>query len=160
MTDKDINNPIIPVSEANLELDECRKLRDEYLEGWQRSKADYANFKRETKERETETSERLRARLLEELLPVLESMDQARLWIKDLAPIEAQLEKVLLGFGLKPLGAVGESFDPKVHESVELVAVADENKDNIIVELVSSGYAIGEKILRPAKVKVGSYSEK
>ena len=156
MTDKDIDEG----SDLAQELAECKALCAEYLDGWQRSKADYANFKRETKERETELTDRLKARLVEELVPVLESMDKAKVWIKDLGPIESQLEKVLSDFGLEVLGELGEAFDPSRHESVELVPVAEKSQDNIITEVMSRGYALAGRIVTPAKVKVGSYNEK
>jgi molecular chaperone GrpE len=155
MPGKDIDE----IGDLKQKLAECELLRDEYLDGWQRSKADYANFKKEIRERDLESRDRLKARLVEDLVPVLESMDQARAWIKDLAPIEAQFEKVLRDFGLKVISEEGVKFDPQIHESVELVPVAEANKDNIIMELVARGYALSGKVVKPAKVKVGSFKE-
>src|SRR3989344_5456482 len=123
----------------NEKLKICEAERSEYLEGWQRSKADYANFKRETLERERDLGTRLKAKLVRDLLPVLESMTHAKQWIKDLGPIETQLEKVLADYGLASFGKVGETFDPSLHESIELVEVDSLDKDNIIVDVLGEG---------------------
>ena len=147
-------------TDSNMELVECKRICAEYLDGWQRSKADYANFKKEVKEREQENVERVKARLIEKLLPVLESMDKAKVWIKDLGPIEAQLEKILMDFGLSMIGTMGEKFDPNIHESVESVDVDDENEDNTVAEVLSRGYRLAGRAIRPARVKVNLYKVK
>ncbi|HEY4482752.1 MAG TPA: nucleotide exchange factor GrpE [Candidatus Paceibacterota bacterium] len=137
-------------------LNACLTEKGEYLDGWQRSKADYANFKREVAEREKDLEARLSQRIVRDLLPVLESIDLARMHVKDLEPIERQLEKVMTSYGLEKVGAVGEAFEPSKHEAVENIVVAEAEKDNIILELVSSGYSLGGRVLKPAKVKVGA----
>ena len=137
-------------------LNACLTEKGEYLDGWQRSKADYANFKREVAERAKDLEARLSQRIVRDLLPVLESIDLARMHVKDLEPIERQLEKVMTSYGLEKVGAVGEAFEPSKHEAVENIVVAEAEKDNIILELVSSGYSLGGRVLKPAKVKVGA----
>ncbi|MEK7536079.1 MAG: nucleotide exchange factor GrpE [Patescibacteria group bacterium] len=138
-------------------LKACESERGEYLDGWQRSKADYANFKREIVEREKDLAIFATRRIIEELLPVLESMDHARTHIKDLEPIEKQFLKILETNGLDIYGEAGEVFDPRLYESVGIIEVAETENDNIIVEIVSKGYRLGERILKPARVKVGKY---
>ena len=147
--------------EAKLEqikekLKSCEKEKGEYLDGWQRSKADYANFKREVAEGGRELQSRLVYKIITDLIPVLESMDQARVWVKDLGPIEAQMEKTLEAYGLTKFGGVGSTFDPAKYESIELVDVDTKEQDNLIQEVVNTGYMLGERVIRPAKVKVGS----
>ncbi|HEY4504193.1 MAG TPA: nucleotide exchange factor GrpE [Candidatus Paceibacterota bacterium] len=165
----DINNTVETDEGGN--FDECveklKKLKDKlkvceqerggYLDGWQRSKADYANFKKEILEREREVANKVRAGMVADLFPVLDSMEQAKAWVKNLGPIEAQLGKVLLGFGLEKIGTVGEGFDTSRHEALEVVEVAEPEKDNIIVELVNHGYSMAGKVLKPAKVRVGVF---
>src|SRR3989344_720420 len=138
-------------------LKACEAEKGEYLDGWQRSKADYANFKREVIEREKDLGVRATRRIIEELLPVLESLDQARAHTADLIPIEKQFVKILEANGLESYGEAGESFDPTIHESVGVKEVAEEENDNIIIEIVSRGYKLAGRILKPAKVKVGKY---
>ena len=91
---------------------------------------------------------------------MLESMDKAKVWIKDLGPIEAQLEKILMDFGLSMIGTMGEKFDPNIHESVESVDVDDENEDNTVAEVLSRGYRLAGRAIRPARVKVNLYKVK
>ncbi|HEY4518077.1 MAG TPA: nucleotide exchange factor GrpE [Candidatus Paceibacterota bacterium] len=136
-------------------LNVCLTEKGEYLDGWQRSKADYANYKREVAEREKDLEARLSQRIVKDLLPVLESIDLARAHVRDLEPIEKQLEKVMTQYGLEKIGALGEAFDPSKHEAVESVKVDEADKENKIVELVSAGYSLGGKILKAAKVKIG-----
>ncbi|HEY4493435.1 MAG TPA: nucleotide exchange factor GrpE [Candidatus Paceibacterota bacterium] len=135
----------------------CEAEKGDYLDGWQRSKADYANFKRVVLEGEKDLGIRATRRIIEELLPVLESLDQARAHTKDLEPIERQFVKILEANGLESYGEAGENFDPTIHESVGMSEVAEEENDNIIVEIVSRGYKLAGRILKPAKVKVGKY---
>ena len=137
-------------------LKTCERERGEYLDGWQRSKADYVNYKREVAQREADLQTRLSQKIVKDLLPVLESIDHARAWIKDLGPIEQQLESVMQKYGLEKLGEIGEVFDPSRHEAVENVKVDEPVKENKIVELVAAGYSLGGQVIKPAKVKVGN----
>lgn len=133
----------------------CEGEKKEYLDGWQRMKADYANFKREVGEREKEDRVRAIERVVRDLLPVLESMDHARSHVKDLAPIEMQLLGILKEYGLEQFGKVGEAFDPSRHEAIGTIEVEVVEKENIILELVNVGYKLGDKVIRAPKVKIG-----
>ncbi len=153
-TGMDIEKIKEKLAKVKIDLKDSEREKREYLDGWQRSKADYINYKREVGEREKE--ERLRAveRVMRDLLPVLESMDKARNWVKDLAPIENQMLAIMKDYGLEQFGKVGEAFDPSMHEAVGTAEVDDKAKENIICELVSAGYKLGSKIIKPAKVKI------
>ncbi|MBO0721963.1 MAG: nucleotide exchange factor GrpE [Blastocatellia bacterium] len=63
-------------------------------------------------------------------------------------------EAKMLGLGLKPVASVGERFNPEIHEAVEIVHVSAED-DNQVVEEFQTGYKFGDRLLRPARVRVG-----
>ncbi len=71
----------------------------------------------------------------------------------------ASFENALAAAGLEPIDAVGQTFDPEFHEAVETAEVAPEDEGKVIAQH-TRGYKIGERLLRPARVKVGRYSEK
>jgi len=145
------------LSQAKEKLKACEREKSEYLDGWQRSKADYANFKREVSEREKDLQTRLVHGVINDLVPVLESMEHARAHTKDLEPIENQLVSILKIHGLELIGQVGEAFEPDRHEAIGIIEVAVSEQENIIKELVTSGYSLSGKILKAAKVKISKH---
>ena len=116
-----------------------------------------------------ELEERTR-KLLEGMLPVLDNLDRAfaagRIAATSgtadlLAGIELVRREMLITlgrFGVSPVPARGEPFDPTRHEALALVPVDDAAQDNRVVDVMREGYAIGERTLRPAGVAVGRYS--
>lgn len=148
------------------ELKQCRTEKQEYLDGWQRSKADYINLKK----RSEEDKERIRTYanedLIMELLSVLDSFEMAfkdqeawnnapENWRRGIEYIHGQFEKVLNDFSVTPISPLGEQFDPNLHNSVEIVPTENPDEDNIILEVIQKGYKLKEKIIRVASVKVG-----
>ncbi len=128
---------------------ETVKEKQENLDGWQRARADLANFKRQEATLNHDREERMKANLVEELLPALDTLE---LSVKhEDTPTNRMLEKQFLDslarFGVKKFGAVGEAFDPHKHE-----ALAEKGSNQIIESVERSGYSIDEKIIRPAQV--------
>ncbi len=72
--------------------------------------------------------------------------------------IHKQFKDALTKFGLEPVEAIGQTFDPHVHEAVTIEAT-DKHKENTVIEEFQRGYKIGDRLLRPAKVKVASSPE-
>jgi len=144
----------------------CVKEKQEYLEGWQRSRADFANFKREENQRDSQHEERTKAELAEAIIPTLDSFEMA-LTMKLLADSPKELKDGITGLykqlvgSLRKIGieqfdaeATGQSFDPQKHEALREVAAEDEKSDHTVVDVFRSGYSVGEKIIRPAQVSV------
>jgi len=146
------------------ELEKIIKEKEEYFAGWQREKADFLNYKKQEFERLKGTLEIAKESLFEELIPVLDNFSLAEKSIpeeekekngtKGLLLIKKQLEKSLKDLGLEEIDTIGKEFDPKIHESVEEV---EGNEPGIIVEEVQKGHTFQGKVIRIAKVKVGSY---
>jgi molecular chaperone GrpE len=111
-----------------------------------------------------ERAEAAKARFIESLLPVMDDLDRAIDAAVKEGPSEALLQGIrgiangfqnaLTSAGVEPIAAVGEPFDPQLHEAVD-TEETDPEMDGIVVEEYSRGYRIGDRRLRPARVKVG-----
>jgi molecular chaperone GrpE len=157
--------PTGPASEMS-ELDKVRAERDEYLSGWQRAKADFANAKKRADESLVEYRKLATEGLVEELIPVLQSFEMAfankeswekadKNWRAGVEYIHGQLKSVLEQNGLKEVNPLGEEFNPNRDEAIEFVPVDDAAQSNKIVGVVSKGYSLNGKDIRAPKVKVG-----
>jgi len=106
-----------------------------------------------------------RARLVQELLPVLDNLDRtiraAQAGRGDPAMLEGvrmvrqQLEGVLRGYGVERIEALGQRFDPAIHEAIGMVGVDDPQRHGAVVQQAEPGYRLAGRLLRPAKVSVG-----
>lgn len=118
--------------------------------------------------RTRQDAERLRAaeerKLLGELLPVLDNLqrtvDAARTWsdpslVEGMQMVQGELQAVLVRHGVERVEAVGQRFDPAIHEAVAAVPVLDPALVGSVVQQAAPGYRLGGKVLRAAKVKVG-----
>lgn len=142
--------------------------KQEYLDLSQRTRADYANFKKEVEASRISDRKFAAKRLIEDLLPTLDSYDMAKgnkeawekvdqNWRVGIEYIFGQLRTVLENQGVVQFGSVGDVFDPNLHESMEMVSVADEKENDKIVKVLQSGYKMNDMILRPARVHTGRY---
>lgn len=147
-------------------LKKVEEEKQEYLDLSQRTRADYANFKKEVESNRVSDRKFATKRFIEELLPVLDSYDMAqgnkehwevvdKNWRMGVEYIFAQLRTVLEGEGVTQFGKVGDTFDPTLHESMEQVPVEDENENDKIIKILQNGYKMNDTILRPARVHTG-----
>lgn len=143
-------------------LAECEKVRDEYLAGWQRAKADYQNLQREIIERITEEFEAGRRSIIKEMLPIGDDLAIAQqsmpaelrknAWAEGIEGIARNFEQRVSALGIEAIEALGKPFDPMYHESLE--SVASEEPEGTVVEEVQKGYIYKGRVLRPARVKI------
>ncbi len=141
--------------------------KQQYLEGWQRSRADFANYKREMAEGHTDSTARTKAEFAEALIPALDSFEMAfaSKWYAEAPPewkggvmsIYRELVRSLERFGIKLYNPLHEPFDPMKQEAVRQTAVLKKEEDHTVVSVERSGYTIGDKIIRPAQVTIGKY---
>ena len=126
----------------------------ELTEKWKRALADYQNLEKRIDQEKKEFVNFASAVLLDKLLPVLDSLEECHKHLKDrgLVLILDQLKKVLESEGLKEIKVKDEEFDPREMDAVEMV----KGEKNKVIEVVLKGYQLNDKILRPAKVKVGT----
>ena len=150
------------------DLKACRAEKEEYLTGWQKERADFANFKKQEEDRKTMFSEAVRERILSRFLSVMDSFNLAFSnkeawekvdpnWRKGVEHIYSQFASVFEEYGVKEIGKEGESFDPNIHESVDLVSTSNKEEDHRVAKVIQKGYKLGERILRPARVNVYEY---
>ena len=132
-------------------LKDCQKQNQQYLTGWQRTQADFINYRRRQEENLKNYCGQAQAEIIRSFLPFLDSMEHA-LKHNEIQPLFQQLIIILQSYGLKEIKALGEKFNPLMHEAIEQVKV--NNSSGIIVEVAQKGYMIEDKVLRPAKVKV------
>jgi molecular chaperone GrpE len=143
---------------------EVKELKDNLT----RRQADFENYRKRMERERSETYNRVVADIATKLLPVLDNLkraldteasveatesDEFRHFLSGVDLIHKQLNGVLDAFGVKPIQAEGEHFDPHLHEAVVTEATDDYEPDTVIQEIVR-GFRLGEKLIRPSLVKV------
>lgn len=136
------------------ELKLCQKEKGEHLAGWQRAKADFINARKDEEKARAEFAKFAAEKVLREMLAVADSLEMAG---KEMGPIYAQLREILKREGVELIETGNAHFDPLYHEALEQVEVPEKEKDGIVLEELQKGYKIYDRVLRPAKVKVGIY---
>jgi molecular chaperone GrpE len=148
----------VAIKKLREKLKEAETKAKEYLDGWQRAQADFANLRRRDEEAKFEFIKFAKLALIEELIPVLDSFNIALAHgNKDVKPVYDQFFSILKQNGLEELNSMDEAFDPKYHEAIGMVSTGESEKDHKILEVVQKGYILMGKIIRPAKVKIGEY---
>lgn len=146
------------------ELAEVRAKNEEHLYNWQRSAADFANYKRRTEEERTSVGRFSNAVLIGKLLVVLDDFDRALdsvppeehdPWVEGVTLVERKLRGVLESEGVKPIEAVGHPFDPNVHEAVVHEPTTD-HPDNEVIGELQRGYMLHDRVIRPSLVRVAN----
>lgn len=145
------------------ELEECRKKMKEYLEGWQRERANFLNYKKGEIERVSEMIKFGNEEMILKILPVLDNLEKSQEhipdnlretdYVKGIGQIIKQFREILKSLGVERIESLGKKFDPRFHEAIEEIEVKGKEK-GVIVEEISAGYTLHGKLLRPAKVKV------
>jgi len=148
------------VAKMREELGACRKDKQEYMDGWQRAKADYVNLLKriETDAKASEFKGKVMA--VETLLPAFDALERAKEHgeiPEGFMAIAKQLEGAFASLGLVEMGKVGERFDPALHEALGQDNVESAEEDDIITAILEKGWRVGETIIRPAKVRVAHY---
>jgi molecular chaperone GrpE len=142
---------------------ELRREREEYLELARRVQAEFENYRKRMTREQTQIVERATERLVEELLPVLDSFELALLNLeadervqKGLELVYAELLGVLERAGLARIDPKGQEFDPNEHEAVmEETRPADQpDGPPVVTDIMRTGYRLKGRVLRPAMVKV------
>lgn len=142
---------------------EAEKL--EYLTGWQRTKADYVNSKKEDEKARGELIKFANMNFVEELLPALDAFDMAmankeswekvdKNWRAGIEYIYGQLIATLSKFGVTQENPLGQKVDSMKHNPMGTVETDDKAKEGTVAEVIQKGYFMNGKEIRPAGVKV------
>ena len=145
-----------------------KKIRDleakiaELTSGWQRTQADFLNFKKQASDERLKLISSAGADIALQLLPVLDHFQLAAKhlpkeletdnWAQGIKQIEKQFENILAENGLERIKSIGEEFNPQMHEAVE--EIESDKSAGTVIEEILSGYKFAGEVLRPAKVKV------
>ncbi len=151
------------ITDLKIELEEIRLKSEEYLEGWQRARAEFTNFRKRMERDREQTHQVTTGNIVRNFLEILDDLERAlqnrpeegegAVWAGGIELIYRKFLKILESYGVKPMHAEGEMFDPNIHEAI----THEENPDyenGQIIEVVQTGYWIGDRVLRPALVRV------
>lgn len=159
------SSPEDKIKKLREKLRQTEKEKQEYLDGWQRAKADFVNFKKREADSKEEFTKFAREALISDLLPVLESFDMAfsnkeawqkvdPQWRVGVEYIHTQLSSILRDNGLTEIDPTGMQFDPSEHTSIGAEATRDASLVHKVAKVIQKGYRLSGKMLRSPKVKV------
>jgi molecular chaperone GrpE len=141
--------------------DQLAEAKDKYL----RLYADFENFRRRTSKEKIEMIQNASEALLKELIPIVDDFERANNSFETVTEVEPMKEgialifnkfqKTLAGKGVKVIESKGKDFDVELHECITQFAAGEENKGKVIEE-IEKGYSLNDKVIRYAKVVVGS----
>ncbi len=153
----------VDVAALQAELEKTQAQAAEYLEGWQRARAEFANYRRRVEAERDEIRCRSNEALLLKLLPIVDDFERAwqalppeladHPWVSGVQMILNKLQAFLESENVTPVSAVGQMFDPQWHEAM-MQEETTEHPDGTVIEELRKGYCLGERVLRPALVKV------
>ena len=170
VSEEDENTPKL-ISKLREKLKECESEKQNNLNGWQRERADFVNFKKRSEEEKKEFTKFANEALISDIIPVLESFEMAfsnrkvweslpEEWRKGVEYIYNQLLNALKGNGLEELNPPkGEKFDPNIHIAEASTPTFDKDEDNVIIQVTKKGYRLNGKIISPPRVVVAEYKE-
>ena len=152
------------VDELKNNLEKARKKEQENLESWQRERADFLNYKKRIEREQTQNGQNYKADLLKKYLVVMDDLDLAirnkpqnhpeeNSWVEGIELIARKFHSVLENEGLEKMECEGSDFDPNLHQAISYEEHPDVESGKII-EVIQSGYKIGDRVIRPALVRV------
>ena len=157
---------LVPVEEweaLQVELEETRAKAAENLDGWQRALADFSNYKKRLEREKTTVHQNALGKVVLHYLAVVDDLelalenrpgsDEGATWAEGIELILRKLQSFLEAEGVKAIEAVGDEFDPTRHEAI-VMEPSEDFESGQVIGVVQTGYVMGERILRPAKVRV------
>jgi molecular chaperone GrpE len=136
----------------------------EYLDGWQREKAEFSNYKKRVNRDREQYNKDAVGRVVKSYLPVVDDLERAlkekpdndqTTWMNGIELIYRKLVTTLENDGVTPMKVEGEMFDPNLHEAIVKIE-SEEHESDQIVDVIQTGYVIGERVLRPARVCIAA----
>ncbi|MCS7088204.1 MAG: nucleotide exchange factor GrpE [Thermoflexales bacterium] len=157
-------SPEVDIEAMRRELEEARSKAAEYLDGWQRARAEFANYKKRQEQQNAEIRAFATLDLVRRLLPILDDFDRALktmppslvhlTWVEGVMLIHRKLQVILEAEGVKPIEVKpGDAFDPNLHEAVSQDEAEGIESGHIIEEL-QKGYTMNNRVIRPTLVRV------
>lgn len=164
------NDQTALVKKLREKIKRLEEKNQEYLTGWQKERADSVNLRKRLEEEKKDFAKFAKEDVATEIIPVLDSFESAfrnkeiwekvdENWRKGVEYIHNQLINILGNHGVFVIDPLGEKFDPQRDEAVSSATVENQEDDHKIMEVISIGYRLHDKIIRPPKVKVGEYKK-
>ena len=145
------------------ELNVALSKADEYLDGWQRARAEFSNYKKRVERDQAQMHQMAMGNVVKRYLEILDDLERAlknrpkegegAIWAEGIELIYRKFASYLEAEGVKPMEADGEMFDPNLHEAISQED-SKHHESGQIIEVVQQGYLIGDRVLRPAMVRV------
>jgi molecular chaperone GrpE len=146
------------------DVEKVRRERDDYYERLLRKTAEFDNYRKRTDRQRSELSQQVAGDVLETLLPIVDDFERAlqaeagpgaETYRTGVELIYKQLQDLLAKRGVKTIEAVGQPFDPRFHQAITYES-SPGRAEGEVIEVVRRGYTLGDRLLRPAMVKVAS----
>jgi molecular chaperone GrpE len=159
------NVPEPDAAQVLQDLEQLRDERDRFLTLLQRTRADFENYQKRA-QRDLEQERRyVHTPLIRDLLPALDNLERALAAVKEESPlskgvamVHAQLLDTLKRYGITPIEAANQPFDPHFHQAVMQQPAADQ-VPNTVLQVLEPGYRYHDRVLRPSKVVVSRASD-
>ncbi|HSF82630.1 MAG TPA: nucleotide exchange factor GrpE [Anaerolineales bacterium] len=145
------------------ELNDWQAKANEYLDGWQRARAEFANYKKRVEREQAQVYQSAAGNVIKRYLEILDDLERAlknrpaegdgAAWANGIELISRKLATILEVEGVTPMQAEGQFFDPNMHEAISQEDNPDYESGQVI-EVVKQGYLLGERVLRPAQVRL------
>lgn len=145
------------------ELQQAQGKAKEFFDGWQRERADFANYKRRVERDQQLVTQSIKGDIIKRYLTVLDDLERAMKtrptegpaasWADGVELVQRKLQNILEAEGVQRIPAETEEFNPNRHEAITHEDSPDHTSGQII-EVVQQGYMLGERVLRPALVRV------
>ncbi len=165
-----VANPEAVADQTNVQPDasqqqlaEAKAEAQRYMEGWQRERADFANYKRRIERETKDASANATLNLLGSLLPIIDDFElamgsipqelQGNSWLNGVQLVQRKFQKLLDDNNITVINPLGEAFDPSRHEAIATDENSDQESGHVTATL-QKGYISGDKVLRPARVRV------
>lgn len=153
------------VMELQAALEESQAQAAEYLDGWQRARAEFANYKKRVERERQRTYKDAASDVIKRYLPVIDDLERAlngkpeegegATWAGGIELVYRKLLAILEAEGVTRIEAEGEIFDPNLHEAI-VQSESDEHESDQVIEVLEQGYVVDDRVLRTAKVRVAA----
>lgn len=153
------------VEELSLEaqLEAARAEAAKNLDGWMRAQAEFSNARKRMEKQRAESYFNATANVVTKLLPALDDLDRAmsdvpqaiaeHSWLEGMTLLQRKLQSILDGWNVKPIQAVGQPFDPNLHEAI-MQEPSDEYESGVVTRELQQGYQLGDRVIRASLVYV------
>lgn len=152
-------------TQSSTEVTTLQKQAQDYLAGWQQERATFANYKKRIEREMKDVGQNAAVEAMMGLLPVIDDLERAmssvpaelqgNSWLNGMSAVSRKFQKVLEDRGVTVIDPKGQAFDPNRHEAVAMEDSSEVESGHVTMTL-QKGYALGERVLRPALVRVAN----